>query len=439
MKAGFTMDQAFAEAARCLLCHDAPCSKGCPAGTEPDRFIRKLRFRNLRGAVALIKENNILGGVSAAVCPTCSLCGQGCVAVGLSRPIEIGKIQRFLVEYGWHIGFQPRGWKKRIGVKIAVIGAGPSGLTCAAELAKRGFEVVLFEALPRPGGILRDVIPEQRLSGEFVDREIADVLSLGVELRCNSPIDSQKKLDGLFGDGFAAVYLATGAWESAKLEARHRNSLDIVDAISFLRRAKHDGEGFASLVRGKDIAVLGGGDTAMDASVTALMNGAGSVSLIYRRSFNEMPGSPDEKIGAMQTGVDFLFLTQPVDYVIEGGRLKGLTVVRTRLDVPDKTGRRTPIPISGTEHAVKADLAVEALGLLPKESIRQLSRLSFDDQHRVIVEEETAATMLQRVYAGGDAVRGASIVAHAIADGKRAAQEISRALEQAAYTPGRER
>lgn len=433
MEMGLTMDQAFAEAARCLLCYDAPCSKGCPAGTEPDRFIRKLRFRNLKGAVALIKENNILGGVSAVVCPTCSLCGQGCVTSGLSMPIEIGKIQRFLVEYGWDIGFKPHVRKTEVGVKIAIVGAGPSGLTCAAELVKRGYGAVVFEKLPKPGGILRDVIPEQRLSREFVDREIADVLGLGVDLRCNTPIESQEDLDRLFSDGFAAVYLATGAWECAKLEARHRDSADIIDAISFLRRAKHEGDGFAALVKGKDVAVLGGGDTAMDAAVTAQTSGAGSVSLIYRRSFNEMPGSPDEKIHAMRTGVDFLFLTQPRDYVIQNGRLIGIDVVRTRLGETDSTLRRKPIPIDGSQHVIQADLAVESLGLVPREAITKLSRLTFDEQHRVVVQEQTAATAQHRVFAGGDAVRGASIVAHAIADGKEAAREIERALEEPAH------
>jgi NADPH-dependent glutamate synthase beta subunit-like oxidoreductase len=358
---------------------------------------------------------------------------------GLSRPIEIGKIQRFLVEYGWDIGYKPAVPKKDRGAKVGIIGGGPSGLTCAAELARRGYDVVIYEKLSRPGGIVRDVIPEQRLSSEFVDREIADILGLGIEVQCDASIESQEDIDGLFSEGFAALYLATGAWECNGLDAPHRDSEDIIDAISFLRSAKHNASSLAALLRGKNVAVLGGGDTAMDAAVTAQMNGAGSVSVIYRRSFEEMPGSQDEKIGAMRMGVDFLFLTQPVDYVIEGGRLKGLTVVRTRLAMPDSTGRRTPIPLSGTEHVLKADLAVEALGLVPKESIMKLARLSFDDQHRIIVEERTAATMLHRVYAGGDAVRGASIVAYAIADGKRAAQEISRALEQAVSIAGRGR
>jgi NADPH-dependent glutamate synthase beta subunit-like oxidoreductase len=439
MEKGFTLDQALAEAGRCLLCHDAPCSKGCPAGTEPDRFIRKLRFKNLKGAAALIKENNILGGISAAVCPTCTLCAEGCAASGISEPIQIGKIQRFLVEYGWDIGFRPVVRLPQTDFSVAIIGAGPSGLTCAAELAKRGYKATIFERLSRAGGIVRDVIPEYRLSAAFVDREVADVQSLGVEIRLNSPIENQEDLDRLFSDGFHAVYLATGAWECAKLDAAHRDSKDIVDAISFLRLAKQESGAFADLVRGMVVVVLGGGDTAMDAAVTAQTHGAKSVAIVYRRSFNEMPGSQEEKVNAMSEGVDFLFLTQPVDYVIDDGRLKGLKVVRTRLEEPDQTSRKTPVPVNGTEHVIQIDLAVEALGLVPRESIMQLSGLSFDTQRRVIVEEQSTVTSMRQVYAGGDAVRGASIVAHAIADGKNAARQITRALEQAAHAAGPER
>ncbi len=425
MDKGYTMDQALAEASRCLLCHDAPCSRGCPAGTEPDRFIRKLRFRNLKGAVSVIKEHNILGGVCAVICPTCTLCERECLASGISRPIEIGKIQRFLVEYGWRIGFHPVAPGPSNGVKVAVIGAGPSGLACGAELAKGGYRVVVFEKLPRAGGMLQYAIPEHRLSREFVDREIADVEALGVEFKYKTPIETQADLDRLLAEGFEAVYVATGSWKCTGLNVPIRDSKDIFDAISFLALARRNPSGFADLVKGREVAVIGGGDTAIDAAVSARRSGAEAASIIYRRTFNEMPGSLEEKEAAVRAGVNLIVLTQPTDYTIEDGRAKGLTVVRNRLGALDESGRRRPVPIEGSEHRIGADMIVEAIGLVPDSSITQLSDLKFDHRNRIVVHDG-GRTARERVFAGGDAVRGGSIVAWAVADGKEAARSIDR-------------
>ncbi len=427
MDKGYTMDQAMAEAARCLLCHDAPCSRGCPASTEPDRFIRKLRNRNLKGAAAVIKESNILGGICAVICPTSSLCERECLATGIARPIEIGKIQRFLVEYAWGIGFRPTAPAPSNGIKIAVVGAGPSGLTCAAELAKRGYSVVVFEKLPRAGGMLRWAIPEHRLSVEFVDREIADVEALGVGFKYNTPIETQADLGRLPGEGFEAVYVATGAWKCTRLDVPFRDSKDIFDAISFLALAKTDPPGFAEIVKGKEVVVIGGGDTAIDAAVSAVMSGAEASSILYRRSFQEMPGSREEKEAAVRAGVNLLILTQPTGYEIEGGRIKGLKVVRTGLGDTDESGRRRPVPIDGSEHFIRADLVVEALGLVPDDSITRLSDLRFDERNCIVVEDG-GRTSQKNVFAGGDAVRGGSIVARAVADGKEAARSIDSML-----------
>jgi glutamate synthase (NADPH) small chain len=424
MEQGMTMDQAFAEASRCLLCHEGPCSAGCPASTEPDRFIRKLRFRNLKGAIAVIKENNILGGVCAVVCPTCTLCAQSCVASGIAEPIRIGELQRFLIEYGWEIGFTPITPKPSIGKKVAVIGSGPAGLTCAAEIAKEGGQAVIFEKLDKPGGMLGHAIPEHRLSQEFLQREIADIEALGVEIRCHAPIATQEDLNALFDDGFDAVFVATGTWHSLGLPGGGQASQHTYKAMDFLRLAKGQPDEFKALVKDKEIAVIGGGDTAMDSAVSAVKSGAGSVAILYRRSMVEMPGSVEERKLAMESGVHFLILTQPIDYAMEGSTFQGVRVIRTRLGEPDQSGRRSPEPVGGSEHIVAADIVVEAIGLTPLADISDLSGLTFDSKLRMVVGPDGCSTNLDNVYAGGDSVRGPSIVAQAVADGKRAAAKI---------------
>ena len=227
MPPGMTMDQAIVEAERCLLCLDAPCSTACPADTEPGEFIRKLRFRNLTGAVRTIKLNNILGGACGVLCPTAELCEKECSARmatdgnpdGNDKPIRIGDIQRFLVEYGREIGFQPLSVEETgVSGKIAVVGSGPSGLSCAAELAKKGYEVTIFEALAEPGGVLRYGVVPFRCDVEFVEKEIQDVKSLGVEIKCNSPIDGKAAAEDLLKQGYDSVFMGPGLWGAHALK-----------------------------------------------------------------------------------------------------------------------------------------------------------------------------------------------------------------------------
>ncbi|MFH1312895.1 MAG: FAD-dependent oxidoreductase [Candidatus Eisenbacteria bacterium] len=425
----FSMDHALREAARCLLCHDAPCSTACPAVTEPDRFIRKLRFKNIKGAAALVKKNNLLGGVCGAICPTSCLCEEGCLATGIGTPIAIGKIQKFLVEYGWQVGLPPVAAGPSNGRKVAVIGAGPSGLTCAGELAREGYEVTVFEKLSRPGGMLTYVIPEHRLSGDLVEKEIAEIVNLGVEIRCDSPMESQSDLERLLADGFEALYVATGAWKCATLGVPGAGPGDIFDAISFLTLAKADRAKFAGLVQDKDVAVVGGGDSAMDAAVIARKNGARDVYVVYRRSYAQMPASQEAKDEALSAGVHLLFLTQPVSYP-EDGKVQGMRVVRCALCEPDKSGRRRPVQIDGTEHVMPVDLIVEAPGPVPADSMARFSSLDLSARNCVIVDDDTGATSEANIFAGGDAVRGASLVVRAVGDGKRAARAIHKALEK---------
>ncbi len=423
MEQGFTMDQAVAEAARCLLCHDAPCSTDCPAGTDPATFIRKLRFRNLKGAAALIKENNVLGGVSSVVCPTCSLCQAGCIAEGLDRPIRIGQIQRFLVEWAWEIGFQPLHAGEPTGKKIAVIGAGPAGLTCAAGLVQAGHAVTIFEAKAEPGGMLRYAIPEHRLSLEFVKREIREIIDLGVEIRCGAAVAGPEGLDALFTQGYSAVYVATGAGQGIALDASKRPADGLLDALHFLGLARDDRDAAAAMVNGKQVAVIGGGDTAMDAAVSAKLLGAADVYVLYRRSFTQMPAEARERDQALAAGVHLMLLTQPVDYLADGDRLTGVKAVRTRLGEPDPSGRRRPVPIPDSEHVFIADLVIEAIGMKPRPDAGTMG-VATDARGCVVNTGPGGMTARDGVFAGGDAVRGPSLVAKAIGDGKAAAAAI---------------
>lgn len=436
MERSFSIDQALREASRCLLCYDAPCSAGCPAQTEPDRFIRKLRFKNLKGAVSVVKRNNAFGWVCAAICPTSSLCEQGCLASGIGAPIRIGKIQRFLVEYGWEIGLRPLAPRRANGVMVAVVGAGPSGLTCAADLAKEGFRVVVFERFSKPGGMLRYVIPEHRLSSRLLDREIGEIVDLGVEIRCDTPIESQNDLDGLLASGFAAVYLATGSWKCTKVGVETKASEGIFDAISFLKFAKEASKGFADLVTGTEVAVIGGGDSAVDAAVTAKRHGARDVYIVYRRSYKDMPASREAREQALDEGIHLILMTQPVAYLTENGRVVGMTVARCAPGELDESGRRTPILVEGTEYPFRADRIVEAAGLIPDDSVKRFTSIEIDAENRILVRDDRGSTSVEQVFAGGDAVRGASLVARAVGDGKKAAIAIQSAIRGAADKPG---
>ncbi len=428
MSDGYSMDRAMAEAARCLLCHDPPCSAGCPAGTDPGKFIRQLRMRNVKGAIATVRRNNVLGGVCGALCPTAELCQRGCTAAGLDRPIDIGGLQRFLVELGWQMGFVPWQAASACGLRAAVVGAGPSGLACAAALALDGFAVTVFDRLPTPGGIPRHVIPAHRYRGEILPREIDDIAALGVTFVGDRAVETRADLDALLGEGFAGVYLATGAWEAVHLDVPGRDGDGVWDAMAFLARSRAERGAVESAVAGREVAVIGGGDTAMDAAVTAQRLGAAAVYLLYRRSFGQMPGDAGEKLDALRAGVHFVVLTQPQAYERDGGRLTGVRVQRTRLGPPDESGRRSPVAIPGSEHVIPAEVVVEAIGQRPAEGLSRLLPGGLDGAGRVVVRGETGATPVDRVFAGGDAVRGPALVVEAVADGQRAAAAMARAM-----------
>ena len=359
MSKGLDLTQAIAEADRCLLCHDAPCSEGCPADTRPDEFILKLRFKNVTGAIRTIKTNNILGGACGVLCPTSRLCEEKCSAMfkslnrpeGADGPIQIGKIQRFLVEHSWERGFKIFEKPEPRSEKIAVVGSGPGGLSCAAELAKDGYQVTVFEARPEPGGVLRYGVVFYRFDLDFLEREMEDIKALGIEFKCSTPIEGKNAAEKLLKDGFDAVFLAPGLWDAATIKPEGKDidglysSVDYLEALSDKRFKQMEKK-----LKDKNVAVIGGGSVAMDCIESAVKLGARDVYLIYRRSYSQMPAEPDERIEAQEAGVHFLLLNQPVDYVTDKeNRLKGLKLVRTRLGEPDASGRRRPEEIKGSE------------------------------------------------------------------------------------------
>jgi NADPH-dependent glutamate synthase beta subunit-like oxidoreductase len=430
---GFDLSQAIEEANRCILCYDAPCSKGCPGKTKPGEFIRKLRLRNITGAIRTIKTNNILGGSCGVLCPAASLCEKECSTRALDRPIRIGKIQAALIEYSWKMDFKMFEKPDPKEEKVAVVGAGPAGLSCAADLAKDGYQVTIFEARPEPGGVLRYGVPAYRFPESFIKKEIEDIKSLGVEIKCSTAITGEKAVENLLQEGFDAVFLAPGLWQAMRLKEEPTENKGVFTCIEFLaalREGKHDtmAESFA----GKTAAVIGGGSVAIDCVESAVKLGAADVYLVYRRSYSQMPAEEEEKISALNQGVHFLLLNQPKAYVnsAKSGNLNGLLMVRTRLGEPDASGRRRPIEIREGGWILDADVVIEAIGTKPAdESPAWYPSVKVTADNLVLVNEETGETSKKGVFAGGDIIRGPGFVVMAVQDGKQSAGAIKQYLQ----------
>ncbi len=429
MEKGLTLTLATEEAARCLLCFDAPCSQACPAGTDPGTFIRKLRFRNVTGAIRTIKENNPFGWTCGAICPTAKLCELACSRTAIDRPIQIGKVQRFLIEHGWTMGFSPLKKQEATKGKVAVVGSGPAGLTCARQLALNGYQVTVFEKRKKAGGNLRYGIPPFRLSEKGVTREIGEITSLGVTIQTETPILGKEGLEKLKNEGYQAVFLSPGLWDPIRLEIEGSDLDGVTSATDFLGNMRGpDAGALTSKVEGKTVAVIGGGSVAMDAAQWAKKAGARDVYVLYRRSYTEMPAEDKEKIQALNDGIHFLILTQPVKYN-GNGSLKSIECRRTRLGDPDDSGRRRPEEIPGTEFELPADMAIEALATRPEPALKETASGLAWKNNLISAAEGTGETSLPWVYAGGDIVRGPALVVEAVADGKKAARAIMEHLE----------
>jgi NADPH-dependent glutamate synthase beta subunit-like oxidoreductase len=342
--------------------------------------------------------------------------------------VEIGRIQRALVEHGWKIGFQPLAAAPRTTGRVAVVGSGPAGLSCAAELAREGYAVTVFEEHAEPGGVIRYGVPSYRFDADFLRHEMEDLEHLGVTFQCNTRIEGSAGARKLLREGFTAVFLAPGLWGADRIPGGDavQGVFSSVLFLAMLREGRF--EELGALVSGKTVAVIGGGSVAMDCVESAVKLGANDAYLVYRRSFAQMPAEEEERLAALRQGVHFLLLNQPVGYVAgPQGTLVGVELVRTRLGAPDSSGRRAPQEVKGTEWVLDAQVAVEAIGNRPdKADWSALVRT--DKGGLVVVDPQTGRTSAQAVYAGGDAARGPGLVVEAVQDGKRAARAIVAAL-----------
>ncbi len=432
---GYNEEEAVAEAERCLNCKNAQCIKGCPVSIDIPAFINEVKNRNFEKAYQIISESSALPAVCGRVCPQESQCEGKCIRGIKGEPVSIGKLERFVADWARENGIKPKKAEKVNGHKVAVIGSGPAGLTCAGDLAKLGYEVTIFEALHEPGGVLIYGIPEFRLpKGDVVAKEVENVKALGVKIETNVVIGKSTTIDELMEEeGFEAVFIGSGAGLPRFMGIPGEQANGVFSANEFLTRNNlmkaFKEEYDTPIMRGKKVAVVGGGNVAMDAARTALRLGA-EVHIVYRRSEEELPARVEEVHHAKEEGIIFNLLTNPVEiHVDEEGWVKGMTCIKMELGEPDESGRRSPVEIKGSEFDIALDTVIMSLGTSPNPLISSTTKgLDTNRRKCIVAEEENGATSKPGVFAGGDAVTGAATVILAMGAGKAAAKGIHEYL-----------
>ena len=432
---GYTLEQALTEASRCLQCKKPSCVDGCPVQVRVPEFIGALRQGHLAQAAAILKDKNNLPAICGRVCPQETQCEIRCVLGRKEEPVAIGRLERCVADWERNNGVQKPTVAPPSGKRVAVIGAGPAGLTCAADLARLGHRVTMLEALHAPGGVLMYGIPEFRLPKEIVQAEVDYVCSLGVELRLNNVVGKLQTVHELFEQGYSAIFLGTGAGLPMFMDIPGENLNGVYSANEFLTRnnlmrAYLFPEFDTPIKVGRRVAVVGAGNVAMDASRCALRLGADQVHIVYRRSRQEMPARAEEVENAQEEGIIFDLLTNPVEVLgNEKGWVRGLRCIRMELGEPDASGRRRPIPIAGSEFDMEVDTVIMALGTRPNPMVfSHAVGLERTRHGTVVANEETGRTRLRGVWAGGDIVTGAATVISAMGAGKRAAADIDAYL-----------
>jgi len=428
---GYTEEEAIAEASRCLQCKKPLCIKGCPVEVDIPGFIKKIKAHDIKGAIDIIYEKNMLPSICGRVCPQENQCEKFCVLGKKGSPVAIGKIERFAGDRGQQSFACPYSGRRKEQKKVAVIGSGPAGLTCAAELAKCGIPVTVFESLHLPGGVLVYGIPEFRLPKTVVTREISLLKRLGVDIKTDIVVGRTITIDDIFDMGYTAIFIGTGAGLPSFMGIVGENLLRVYSANEFLTRVNlMKGYLFPEydtpVSIGQVVAVIGGGNVAMDSARASLRMGAKQVNVLYRRTEQEMPARWEEYENAKEEGIIFKFLVQPLEIIgDEKGYVKGIKVIHNRLGDLDASGRRSPVPIEGTQEMIEVNSVIVAIGQNPSPLIpATYKKLEIGRKGNILVDEKTCKTNISGIFAGGDIATGAATVISAMGMGKTAAKSI---------------
>ena len=432
---GYNQEEAQCEASRCINCKNAQCIKGCPVSINIPGFVEQVKLGNMEEAYKIISESSALPAVCGRVCPQESQCEGKCIRGIKGEAISIGKLERFVADWARENGIKPESAKEKNGKKVAVIGSGPAGLTCAGDLAKLGYDVTIFEALHKAGGVLVYGIPEFRLPKDaVVQKEIDNVKALGVKIETDVVVGKSVTIDELLEEeGFDAIFIGSGAGLPKFMGIPGENANGVFSANEYLTRSNlmkaFDENSTTPIMKSKKVAVVGGGNVAMDAARTALRLGA-EVHIVYRRSEEELPARVEEVHHAKEEGRIFDLLTNPVEILSdEKGWVNGIKCIRMELGEPDESGRRRPVEVAGSEFVIDVDTVIMSLGTSPNPLISSTTKgLEINKRKCIVAEEETGKTSKEGVYAGGDAVTGAATVILAMGAGKAGAKGIHEFL-----------
>ena len=433
---GYTKEEAIKEAKRCIQCKNPTCVPLCPVEIDIPGFIDEIAHENFEKAAEILNTYSSLPAVCGRVCPQEDQCEKTCILGKKGEPIAIGKLERFAADYAIDNGIQFTSKKEPNGRKVAVIGSGPAGVSCAGELLKEGYEVKVFESLHKPGGVLLYGIPEFRLPSEkIVQKEIENLEAMGADIETNVIVGRTITIEDIFEEGYEAIFVGSGAGLPLFLNIEGENLNGVFSANEYLTRnnlmnAYREGSQTPIKV-GKKTAVIGGGNVAMDAARTARRLGS-EVSIVYRRTKDELPARAEEVENAMEEGIEFKFLSNPVEVLgDEDGKVKGLRCVEMELKGEDESGRARPVPIEGSEFDIDVDVVIMALGTTPNPLIPNTTEdLEVDDRNRILINNQASETSREGVFAGGDNVTGSATVILAMGAGKDAAREIDEYLNK---------
>ena len=431
---GYTAKLAKDEADRCLNCKNAPCMSGCPVGVHIPDFIANVKQGNIQGAYRVLKNDNNLAAICGRVCPQENQCEKHCVRKDkLGGSVAIGNLERYVADQAIANGYDEKPQIVKIGKRVAVVGSGPASLSCAADLARGGVDVTMYEALHEAGGVLVYGIPEFRLPKALVKKEINKVRALGVDIETNVVVGKTIFIEELLFE-YDAVFIGTGAGVPMLLKVKGENLNGVYSANEYLTRINlmkaYKNDAITPVKRGKNVVVVGAGNVAMDSARTALRMGA-NVKLVYRRGREEMPARKEEINHAEEEGVEFLLLANPVEIIgDEQGNVKAVKCIEMQLGEPDASGRRSPIPVEGSEFTVDCDEVIVALGTTPNPIIKRSMPSLETTKKGTIVADENGLTNIPRLYAGGDAMTGAATVILAMGAGKRSAQAILKSFSE---------